>query len=144
MTTSNPICGFTLRQRAEVAASLFGASIPLEREITDKGRPRQSWSILSVRDLVVWFMSLPFKNGRKPTLAQIAKVVGLKRSTVGYMIARVRAWTDGMYAENLIIGRIYARDSSRLPITQTLSIYRDLRRSTWRRGFATHQTKGIK
>lgn len=144
MNSTNPICGFTLRQRAEVAASLFGASIPLEREITERGRPRQSWSILSVRDLVVWFMSLPFKNGRKPTLSQIGRIVGLNKSTVGYALARVRAWVDGMYSESLIIGRIYARDSSRLPITQTLSIYRDLRRSTWRRGFATHQTKGIK
>jgi len=144
MSSTNPICGFTLRQRAEVAASLFGASIPLEREITDKGRPRQSWSILSVRDLVVWFMSLPFKNGRKPTQMQIGRILGLNKSTVGYALARVRAWVDGMYSESLIIGRIYARDSSRLPITQTLSIYRDLRRSTWRRGFATHQTKGIK
>ena len=144
MTCSNPICGFTLRQRAEVAASLFGASIPLEREITGSGRPRQSWQVLSVRDLVVWFMSLPFKNGRRPTLSQIGRIVGLPRLTIFKTLHRVREWTEGLYTESLIMKRIYARDSSPLPITQTLSIYRDLRRSTWRRGFATHQTKGIK
>lgn len=130
---ANPICGFTLKQRAEVAASLFGTTVPVPVELA-RVAPRASWSVLSVRDLVVWFVSLPFKNGRKPSTGQVARVVGLCKQMVWKALKRVREWQDGAYAESLIMDRIWARDSSPLPITQTLAVYRDLRRSLWKRG----------
>lgn len=124
----NPITKYSLRQRAIIAARLLGTTIPFAQT------HRLDTPLLSARDLVVWFMYQPLRDGKLPSCRQIAKLVGLKHCSIVRSIARTRHWTEGNAAESLITHRIMTGDISPIPVTQVLRFYRDLRLKPSKRG----------